>query len=720
AALEAARASEERAREELFFSLQNQAQARRNSHRMGQRMESLAVLTQAAHIRASPEVRDNAIAAMTLLDVEHGPVWRSRGGDALAITYDPFNQRSAGFGQDAAIHIHALPDDRELQYLKPDPAFPVGAVIRQMQFSPDGRLLACLDDTGQLGLWRWESGESILRKTPEKCLSLAFSPDSRRLAVWQEGWLSCFDLRTREAVHRWPEPEGIYSMDFHPDNRRLAVGHRGAGTMAVYNTDNGERLASLLTGDNREAVVAWHPDGRLLAVGGSDPRIQIWNVAGMRKVAVLEGHSQQVNFLKFHWEGDMLASMSWDGTMRLWQPSPGRLLMRLPSRWMDHSREGRWAGVLRPENGQAQFWGLVMSAEYHTFLNMFPDSESSLREGDISPDGTLLALGASDGVRLWDVARGREVAWLRMGETTTARFRADGRELLTCSATDGLQRWPLEAVAESGGELRLGPSRRIPLPFAPMRMVRGGDDRTLAVVGEGEGKCVQLDLVTESVRGGTMPHELAGYVALSADATRLATSGWNSDRVKLWDAAGGALIKEWEVASSSLVFFTPDSRELIVARDREFTFHDLRTLEVSRRFPREIGLHPGYIAFTVDGTLMALEMAPGIIHLKETVSGRTVARLEDPQEDISTWMGFTPDGTQLVVAARYAGAVHRWDLRAIRSRLKTMNLDWNWPEFAPPAAETSSSAGPGRRPPPVEVIELKQPASATVAAPLKP
>lgn len=50
-------------------------------------------------------------------------------------------------------------------------------------------------------------------------------------------------------------------------------------------------------------------------------------------------------------------------------------------------------------------------------------------------------------------------------------------------------------------------------------------------------------------------------------------------------------------------------------------------------------------------------------------------------------MGFTPDGTQLIVAARYAGAIHRWDLRAIRSRLKAMNLDWDWPEFpSPPPA----------------------------------
>jgi len=146
------------------------------------------------------------------------------------------------------------------------------------------------------------------------------------------------------------------------------------------------------------------------------------------------------------------------------------------------------------------------------------------------------------------------------------------------------------------------------------------------------------------------------------------------------------------VGLMSQVFFTPDNREMIVARAKEFTFHDLNSLEVSRRMPREIGLWPGHVAFTADGKLMALEMAPGLIHLKEKVSGRTVAKLEDPHGDHSTWMSFTPDGTQLVVSASNAGAIHRWDLRAIRARLKAMNLDWDWPEFsAPPPAETSFS-----------------------------
>jgi len=253
-------------------------------------------------------------------------------------------------------------------------------------------------------------------------------------------------------------------------------------------------------------------------------------------------------------------------------------------------------------------------------------------------------------------------------------------------------------------------------------MAKGREERTLAVVGERAGQCVLLDLVTESVQVTKMPHTNVAYVALSPDAERLATSSWHSRDVKLWDGQTGRLIKDLEAGLSSAVFFTPDNREMIVARGNEFTFHDLNSLEVSRRMPREIGLYPGHVAFTADGKLMALEMAPGLIHLKEITSGRTVAKLEDPHGDVSTWMSFTPDGTQLVVAARYAGAIHRWDLRAIRARLKTMNLDWDWPEYAAPPGGTSFSKN--HRPLRVQIVSAKPTAvtqaSATNASPAKP
>ena len=213
-----------------------------------------------------------------------------------------------------------------------------------------------------------------------------------------------------------------------------------------------------------------------------------------------------------------------------------------------------------------------------------------------------------------------------------------------------------------------------------MRFAKTRDDRRLAVVGERAGQCVLLDLPAGAIHAEKMDHARVGYAALSPNAERLATTGWHSDRVKLWDAASGKLVKELEIGLTTQVFITPDS-ELIVAHDKQFTFHTLDSLAVSRRLLREIGLYAGHVAFTADGKMMAMEMAPGVIHLKELTSGRTVAKLEDPHGDVSSWIGFTPDGTQLIVAATFASAIHRWDLRAIRERLKSMNLDWDWPAF---------------------------------------
>jgi len=684
-ALEAARASEQRAREQLLVSLQSQAQARRSSRQMGQRLESLAALENAARIRPDAELRDSAIAAMALPDIEHGAVWPGWSEGTIALTHDPRNQRFAHIGPDGAIRIRSYPDEREIKRLTPRPGVSTAMKGRQFAFSPDGRFLVWLDANGQLELWRWQSGKAMIGNPPDDCATLVFSPDGKQAAVGHADWISCFDMDTGEESRRWRASDEIHALDFHPDSRRLAVGYLGSETVSIYDTENGVKLADLPMQNSNQNVVAWHPDGEMLASGGSGARILIWDVKAQRTLASLAGHAQQVNFLGFHWGGDILASMSWDGTMRLWQPSPARLLLRLPARSMFSGQAGRWSGVIATSNNQMRLWGIVPSQEYHTFLNLFRSGESVSREGDISPDGRLLALAASDGVRLWDMARGREVAWLQMESTTSALFTADGGELLTCGPTEGLRRWRIEVAADFDGGRQVGPPRPVPLPFEPTRMVKGGDKRTIAVVAETGGQCVILDLATATVAPSQRAHAMAAFVALSPDARWLATSGWHSSRVKLWDVPGGSLIKEWEVGSSSRVFVTPDNRELIVARGGDFTFHDLKTLAVNRQMPREVGLFPGLVAFTADGKLMAMEMAPGIIHLKEITSGRTVARLEAPQHEQSTWLGFTPDGTQLVVASRYAGAIHRWDLRAIRIRLKTMNLDWDWPEFAAPS-----------------------------------
>src|SRR5262249_39936403 len=148
----------------------------------------------------------------------------------------------------------------------------------------------------------------------------------------------------------------------------------------------------------------------------------------------------------------------------------------------------------------------------------------------------------------------------------------------------------------------------------------------------------------------------------SPDGRWLATSGWHSDRVRLWNVETGKMAHEWgPFPAATQVFFTPDSRSLVISRTGEFRFWDVKTIQPVRELRRDGPVHPGCIAFSPAGDLMAMEITPGVIDLKAVATGKTVARLEDPHGDRAPWwIGFTPDGTRLVSVVTYSQVVHVW------------------------------------------------------------
>ena len=68
------------------------------------------------------------------------------------------------------------------------------------------------------------------------------------------------------------------------------------------------------------------------------------------------------------------------------------------------------------------------------------------------------------------------------------------------------------------------------------------------------------------------------------------------------------------------------ARTRVIARGDEFSFWDVESLQPIRQLRRDVAQFPGWVAFSPDGKLMAVEMAPAVIHLKEVTTGRTVAK----------------------------------------------------------------------------------------------
>ncbi len=65
--------------------------------------------------------------------------------------------------------------------------------------------------------------------------------------------------------------------------------------------------------------VAYSPKGDILAIGGEDGNIRLWDTKMEVNKQILEGHTLPVKSVVFSPDGRTLASSSDDGTILLWE-----------------------------------------------------------------------------------------------------------------------------------------------------------------------------------------------------------------------------------------------------------------------------------------------------------------------------------------------------------------------------------------------------------------
>ena len=362
-----------------------------------------------------------------------------------------------------------------------------------------------------------------------------FTADSGRIvAVRLDGSVGVWDLRTGLEIRSIRSRATPHTFAIHPDGRQVALCFaESAVGVEIWNVESGSKLTELSTSDGRFVCsLAWHPDGRRLAMGFKTPtgRVQVWDVADRRALAALEGHVEDVTAMSFHPGGDLMVTVSHDGTFRLWDAATARQLVNWPStsiRDIHFSRGGDVCGFVLLD-GQARLMEVADGGEYRTIVSSLGAGRGAYGQGGISSDG-LLAVGMLDGTRLWELATGREIAHLPDELIDSVNFvsRPEGTELLT-RGPGGLRRWPLRRDAQRPELLRIGPPIEIPLPIVPTRADVDREGRLAAVASERSGTAVIVDLATGTVSCTLAPHPSHAYIASSPDGRLVATSGWHS------------------------------------------------------------------------------------------------------------------------------------------------------------------------------------------------
>jgi serine/threonine protein kinase/WD40 repeat protein len=689
-------AAERERTDKLWESYLERARAGRFSRQMGQRFDSLDALEKAARIRPDPRLRDEVIACLALPDLRPGKAWDVWPDGTTRLVFDGDYRRYARGDDKGNVTIRNLADDREILRIPSEERR-----LSDLLFSPDGRFVATLRSgrrpklsllwdvdvdrwlaTAQTGRFPWllqvwdvNTGRAVVREQAEQN-GWAFSLDSSTLAVRKiDDSIQLFDLATGRPTHCVVPELPWQTLALGPQGRQVALAYqRRPWAARVYDAASG-RLAAELPGPSTWSL-AWHPDGRRLALAFADSRVEVWDVPARRAVATMEGHAQDVVGVTFHPGGELLASASWDGTTRLWDAWAGRPLLTRTGFYEHHrfSRDGKTFGYVR-DGSQVRLMEVAAGSEYRTLVSSLGAGQGTYRDVDVSPDGRLLAVAMDDGVRFWDLGSGRELGPLAPGQANTVLFQPDGKELVTCGSS-GLRRWPIRPDEREPDVLRIGPPQDIPVP-RPHSACRSGDGRMLAVAGVTPRVAwiVDLDADQSKVRNPGLAHSMVNGTVLSPNGRWVVTLGWHSQEVKVWDTRTARVEKELPRESGTKGCFSPDGKQFVHCRTDEYCFYDTATWQPVRRLHRPQSGYAGPAAFTADGCVVAVELSPGVVQLDEAATGRTLARLEDPNHDRAGTLRFTPDGTRLVVLCGYSQLLHVWDLRSLRRQLAGMGLE---------------------------------------------
>jgi len=150
--------------------------------------------------------------------------------------------------------------------------------------------------------------------------------------------------------------------------------------------------------------VAFSPDGRQLATSSSDRHVRLWNVESGQAIAVLQGHQNVVLGLTFVDPG-RLASASMDRTLRLWDTASG-VTLRV---FQGHQQGVRNVAVKDDQfysagnEGTVQRWTLQPQPAFTVIA--LPREPAAAA---ITPDGSRVAVGFADvGLRLYALPDGR-------------------------------------------------------------------------------------------------------------------------------------------------------------------------------------------------------------------------------------------------------------------------------------------------------------------------
>jgi WD40 repeat protein len=259
-----------------------------------------------------------------------------REANAAAITPDGTHV-AVGF-DDGSLRLYALPEGDLLA--EAEKAHDNG--ITRLVFDAEGAALASSSYDNTAKLWS-VSGDGEL--TPQQTLTghddsvygIGFSPDAKTLATASfDGRVGLFKVGSKEEGRFIDAHEGqVDSVGFDASGTRLLSTGYEDKTARLWDltTESPKQIRSFSEFPQELTWATFSPDERLIAVAGRNSLLGVYGADNGKLIHPLVGHEQTVYRAIFSPDGQQLATVSSDATVRLWDVDTGAQLfaLRLPA-----------------------------------------------------------------------------------------------------------------------------------------------------------------------------------------------------------------------------------------------------------------------------------------------------------------------------------------------------------------------------------------------------
>ncbi len=327
---------------------------------------------------------------------------------------------------------------------------------------------------------------------------------------------------------------------------RLAIGGGIAvallllvAVVVISNTsgERGQRLLTLSGHVSPVISVAFSPNARMIASGSFDKSVKIWDANNGQLLRSLTGDTDAVSSLAFSPDGKWLASGSLDRTIFIWDANSGQSIrgLRYDQTYSWEVPPSVWSIAISPDStriasGSADSTVKIWNESNGELLRIFKGHSDVVTSVAYLPSGKAIVSGSKDGtVRLWDADSGQPLRTLtgHSGQVLSVAVSHDGKKIAAAGNSSTVTIWN----AATGQQLRTFNSQSNPIDALAFAI----DSRVLAV--GGTNTAVELFDPDTGQLLGSLPGHTGSVrgLAYSFDGRRLAAAS-DDKTIDVWSA----------------------------------------------------------------------------------------------------------------------------------------------------------------------------------------